>query len=100
MFLYTLRNPDMVTGLIGLSTAADFTQRVWKGLDKEKRLEVQRSGVYNLPSPYFPDPIQISMELFRDGEKYSILDMPGTLMYACEILACTCMCVWGFTWYT
>ena len=51
-------------------TAADFTERVWKGLDKEKRLEVQRSGVYHMSSAYSPDPIPLSVELFRDGEKY------------------------------
>ena len=77
MFLYTLRNPDTISGLIGISTAADFTERVWKGLDKEKRLEVQRSGVYHMSSAYSPDPIPLSVELFRDGEKYSILSMPG-----------------------
>ena len=81
MFLYTLRNPDKVKGLIGLATAADYTQRVWKGLEKEKRNKVQRSGVYDLPSPYFPDPIPLSMELIQDGEKYSILEMPGTQIY-------------------
>jgi pimeloyl-ACP methyl ester carboxylesterase len=77
MFLYTLRNPDIIRGLIGLSTAADFTQHIWKGLEKEKRVNVQRSGVYEMPSPYCPDPIPISMELIQDGDKYSILEMPG-----------------------
>ena len=79
MFLYTLRNPDKVCGLVGISTAADFTQRVWKGLKKEKKVEVQRSGVYEMPSDTCPDPIPLSMDLFRDGEKYSILDMPGMI---------------------
>ena len=78
MFLYTLRNPDRIRGLIGISTAADFTQQIWKGLEKEKRVNVQRSGVYEMPSPYCPDPIPISMELIQDGDKYSILEMPGT----------------------
>ena len=77
MFLYTLRNPDKVAGLIGVATGADFTQRVWKSLSKQKRLEVQRTGVYDMPSEYCPDPIPLSMELFQDGEKYTILDMPG-----------------------
>ena len=77
MFLYTLRNPDKVCGLIGIATAADFTQRVWKGLNKEKKVEVQRSGIYDMPSEYSSDPIPLSMELFSDGEKYTILDMPG-----------------------
>ena len=80
MFLYTLRNPDKVCGLVGIATAADHTQRVWKGLDKEKKVEVQRSGVYDMPNEYGTDPIPLSMELFSDGEKYSILDMPGTII--------------------
>ena len=87
MFLYTLRNPDKVCGLVGIATAADHTQRVWKGLDKEKKVEVQRSGVYDMPNEYGTDPIPLSMELFSDGEKYSILDMPGTY-YICTYI-CT-----------
>ena len=81
MFLYTLRNPDKVCGLVGIATAADHTQRVWKGLEKEKKVEVQRSGVYDMPNEYGTDPIPLSMELFHDGEKYSILDTPGTIYY-------------------
>ena len=87
MFLYTLRNPDKVKGLVGIATAADHTQQIWKGLDREKRQEVQRSGLYQMPSPDSPDPIPISMDLIHDGAKYSILDMPGTYMYWSSELA-------------
>ena len=82
MFLYTLRNPDRIHSLIGVATAADFTQQVWKGLEREKRREVQHKGVYLMPTPYSPDPVPLAMDLIQDGEKYSILTMPGT---------CTCM---------
>ncbi len=77
MFLYTLRNPEKVHGLIGVSAAPDFTQFLWKGLDKDTRRQVGRTGVYHLQSPYSPVPYEISMGLIQDGEKYSILDMPG-----------------------
>ena len=91
MFLYTLRHPDNVCGLIGVATGADFTQRVWKSLSKEQRVEVQRSGVYNMHSEYCSDPIPLSMELFRDGGKYSILDMPGTMFVYISVAECECV---------
>lgn len=77
MFLYTLRNPEKVSGLIGVSVAPDFTQQVWKGLDRDTRRQVGRTGVHHLASPYSPEPYEITMNLIQDGEKYSILDMPG-----------------------
>ena len=83
MFLYTMRNPDKVHGLIGVSSAPDFTERLWKGLDKDTRKEVKRSGVYKLQSSYINEPINITMQLFQDGEKYNILDMPGMLVVLC-----------------
>ena len=77
MFLYTMRNPDKVCGLIGVSTAADFTQRLWSGLNKEEQQQVKKSGVYKHPSPYSDEPYDLTLQLIQDGDKYSILDMPG-----------------------
>lgn len=77
MFLYTMRNPDKVCGLIGVSTAADLTQRLWSGLSKEERQQVKKSGVYKLQSPYSDEPYDLTLQLIQDGDKYSILDMPG-----------------------
>jgi len=77
MFLYAMRNPDRMHGLVGVSIAPDFTQSIWKGLDKETKKEVRRSGVYHLKSEYSSEPYDISLELIQDGDKYSILEMPG-----------------------
>ena len=77
MFLYTMRNPDKVCGLIGVSTAADFTQHLWSGLSKEEQQQVKKSEVYKLPSPYSDEPYDLTLQLIQDGDKYSILDMPG-----------------------
>ena len=41
-----------------------------------------------MPSPYCPDPIPISMELIQDGEKYSILEMPGKCIYMYMYIMC------------
>ena len=79
MFLYTMRNPDIVCGLIGVSTAADFTQRLWSGLSKDEQQQVKKSGVYKLQSPYSDEPYDLTLQLIQDGDKYSILDMPGKL---------------------
>ena len=77
MFLYTMRNPDIIYGLLGISTAPDFTQQLWKGLDKETKKEVRRTGVYHMKSAYSNEPYEISLDLIQDGAKYTILDMPG-----------------------
>lgn len=77
MFLYTMRNPDKVCGLIGISTAADFTHQLWSGLSKEEQQQVKKSGMYKLQSPYSDQPYDLTLQLIQDGDKYSILDMPG-----------------------
>ena len=77
MLLYTMRNPDRVFGLVGIATAADFTQRLWKGLDKSTRDEVKRIGYYPFPSPVSDEPVVLTLDMIVDGEKHSILDMPG-----------------------
>ncbi len=77
MFLYTMRNPDRIFGLVGVAPAVDFTQRLWKGLDKDTRKEVRRLGKYSFPSPVGGEPVVLSLETIVDGEKHSILDMPG-----------------------
>ena len=74
MFLYTMRNPEKVCGLIGISAAPDFTANLWRSLDKDTQKQVKRSGVYKLP---YPEPYEISMQFIHDGDKYSILEMPG-----------------------
>ena len=77
MFLYTMRNPERVSGLVGVAPAVDFTQRLWKGLDKDTRKEVVRVGKYPFPSPVGEDPVVLSLDTIVDGEKHSILEMPG-----------------------
>ena len=77
MFLYTMRNPDKVCGLIGVSAAADFFDHIWKALDKETKQQVRRSGVYRLPSRYSSEPCTITLQLIQDADKYCILNMPG-----------------------
>ena len=75
--LYTMRNPEHVTGLVGIATAADFMQRLWKEMDKETQQQVKRNGVYHLAAPYHTPPLEITLDLILDGEKHGILDMPG-----------------------
>lgn len=77
MFLYALRNPDRVYGLVGIAPAVDFTQRLWKGLSKDTRIEFRRNGKYPFPSPIGAEPVVLTIDMILDGEKHSILDMPG-----------------------
>lgn len=75
MFLYTMRNPDDIAGLIGVGAAPDFTQVLWHNLNKEEKQEVKKTGVYKLVTSY--DSYELTLQLIQDGDKYSILDMPG-----------------------
>jgi pimeloyl-ACP methyl ester carboxylesterase len=77
MFLYTMRNPDRIFGLVGLATAADFTGLLWKQLSKVEKDEVKRTGFYSVGLGDGHPPVKLSLELIMDGEKHSILDMPG-----------------------
>ena len=77
MFLYTMRNPENVFALIGVSVAPDFTQMLWKGLSKEEKKEVRKTGVYHMHSPYADEPYELTLQLIQDGDKYNIMDMPG-----------------------
>jgi pimeloyl-ACP methyl ester carboxylesterase len=77
MFLYTMRNPDNIFGLIGVGVAPDLTQRLWKGLSPEGKKEVKRTGVYRQETPYSDESYELTLQLIQDGDKYSIMDMPG-----------------------
>lgn len=77
MFLYTMRNPDNIVGLIGVGVAPDLTQRLWKDLSVEGKQEVKRTGVCRLETPYSSESYELTLQLIQDGDKYSIMDMPG-----------------------
>ena len=77
MFLCTMRNPDNIFGLIGVGVAPDFTQRLWKQLSAEGKQEVKKAGVYRLETPYSTESYEVTLQLIQDGDKYSIMDMPG-----------------------
>ena len=105
MFLYTMRNPDKVCGLIGVSTAADFTHQLWSGLSKDEQQQVKKNGVYKLQSPYSDEPYDLTLQLILDGDKHSILDMPGWIVCVCAcvhmcvcvfVCVCVCVCVCSF----
>lgn len=77
MFLYAIKNPDKVCGLVGVATAADFTQRLWSSLSKEDQQQVEKTGVYKMTTPYSDEPYDITLQFIQDGKKHSILDKPG-----------------------
>jgi len=69
MFLYTMRNPERVARMVGVSITPDFTQELWKGLDKETKAEVRKTGLYKLETPYDDEPYSITLQLIQDGDK-------------------------------
>ena len=83
MFLYTMRNPDIIFALIGVGVAADLTQMLWKRLSKEEKQEVKKAGVFHVQSPYSGEPYDLTLQLIQDGDKYSIMDMPGAVWWGC-----------------
>ena len=74
-FLYAMRNPERVFGLVGMATAADFTHTLWAGLGKKERDKVKKVGYLEFPSD--KKSLNLSLELITDAEKHTILDMPG-----------------------
>ena len=64
MFLLALREPDLVSGLVGLATLPDFPDLLWKGFSKEEKVEIKRKNYhtferrgikFRIPISVFPE---------------------------------------------
>ena len=75
MLHVALRRIDHIVGLIGVASAADFTENLlWPRLTPAQREEIARSGVIYTPSVYSDEPQALTLKFFEDGRKHLLLD--------------------------
>lgn len=74
MLLAALERPQRVAALIGIASAADFTEDlIWEKLPQSEQNKLQISGKYNLKSEYGDDPYPITMQLIEEGRRHLLL---------------------------
>jgi pimeloyl-ACP methyl ester carboxylesterase len=74
MLLAARRRPERVVGLVGIATAADFTEDlVANVLTAEQKATLQRDGVLPVYSPYDPEPTPVTLRLLEEGGNHLVL---------------------------
>lgn len=73
-FLVARAEPSRVAGLIGIATAADFTEDgAWDRLTETQRAEMMANGRVAVASEYSDEPSVYTRRLFEDGRRHLIL---------------------------
>ncbi len=77
MLLVALARPASAAGLVGIASAPDFTEELmWRRFDDDIRQQLERTGIFHLPSEYDDDPYPITMKLIEDGRQHLLLERP------------------------
>lgn len=91
MILAALERKDRVVGLVGISSAPDFTEElIWDWMSDAEKKELVEKGQFMLRSKYSEEPYPITKKLIEDGRKNIILnkkieiDCPVRLLHAME----------------
>ncbi|MCH7542545.1 MAG: alpha/beta hydrolase [Proteobacteria bacterium] len=77
MVLVALARPERIAGLLGISSAPDFTEElIWHGLKAEMREKLHTDGVIHQVSVYGDEPTPITKALIEDGRRHLVLQQP------------------------
>ncbi len=77
MLLVALARPGRMAGLIGISSAPDFTESmIWDHMDQDERQTLAKDGVIYQPNEYGDQPYAITKGLIEDGRSYLLLASP------------------------
>ena len=75
MLLATLARKEKIAGLVGIASAADFTENlIWDQLNEKQKEELLQKSIYNLESDYDDTPYPITKNLIEDGRKNLLLN--------------------------
>lgn len=81
MLLVAKRLPSLVSGLIGIAAAPDFTEDLmWASMSSQDREHITTLGHVELPSDYSDEPYIISYNLIEDGRKNLVLRAPLSII--------------------
>ncbi len=75
--LAALARPSQVVGLVGIASAADFTEDVIRpALGAEEQKALDETGIVYLPNRYGEAPTPITAALLEDGRRHLVLRAP------------------------
>jgi len=75
MFLVARERPENIAGLIGIASAADFTERlIWQKLDETQKKKLEEERVIYIPSCNWEDPYPITYNLIENARQHLLLD--------------------------
>jgi pimeloyl-ACP methyl ester carboxylesterase len=76
--------PATVAGLVLIAPAVDFTEvLLWQKLPPEVKQTIERTGFWNRPSAYSPEPYPITKRLIEDGRNRLLLG--GLIETGCPV---------------
>ncbi len=77
MVLTAIARPERVAGLVGISSAPDFTEElIWNGLKVEERQRLHTDGIVHQVTDYGDEPTPITRALIEDGRRHLVLEEP------------------------
>lgn len=79
--------PDRIGGLVGIATAADFTETMWEDeFTAADRTRLLDEGQIDRPSEYADDPYIVTLRLIEDGRQNLILPAALPLPFPTRLL--------------
>ncbi len=67
--------PERISGMVGIASAPDFTERLmWSSFSKQQREVLQSGDVLSLPSRYDDIPYPVTMRFFEEAREHLVLD--------------------------
>ncbi len=74
--LVALARKPLVTGLVGIAAAPDFTEAlIWDAMPPSERAALVRDGVMHVPSPY-GERLSITHRLIEEGRTHCLMHAP------------------------
>lgn len=86
MVLTALARPERIRGLLGISSAPDFTELIWNGLEAETRERLHAGGIVHQVTDYADEPTPITKALIEDGRRHLVLEEPIGLTCPARLL--------------
>ena len=87
MVLVALARPERIAGLLGISSAPDFTEElIWNGLEAEMRERLHADGIIHQETDTGEEPTPITRALIEDGRRHLVLDKPIPLTCPVRLL--------------
>jgi pimeloyl-ACP methyl ester carboxylesterase len=85
MLLLSIRWPELVWALVGVSIAPDFLLHLWDGMSNTDKHAVESMGYYKMLSPYGVALYKLTLQLFKDAQQYRVMTEDGVKLVKCPV---------------